>query len=160
MDGIRIRPAERRDAPQINAALRALSRTMGDTHAADDRLIERAGFGETPAFHALLAEQAGAVIGAALYSPLLSTTRGATGAHVSDLWVAAALRGQGLGARLLAAVRDRAQAQWGAGFLRLAVYHDNHRAAAFYAGLGFLPASAETTMTLQGAALAAIGEAP
>lgn len=159
MDRIRIRQAKRQDAPQLNAALRKLSETMGDTHQADDHLIESAGFGDTPAFYALFAERQGEVIGVSVYSPLFSTTRGRSGAYVSDLWVDASARGQRLGVRLLAAVRDRAQAQWGAGFLRLAVYDDNPRAVSFYTGLGFVPAAAETSMTLEGATLAAIGEA-
>jgi ribosomal protein S18 acetylase RimI-like enzyme len=96
----------------------------------------------------------------AVYSPLFSTTRGWAGAYVSDLWVAAPARGQGLSVRLLAAVRNRAQAQWAAGFVRLAVYHDNPRAVSFYTTLGFVAASAETSMTLEGAALVAIGEEP
>ncbi len=154
-----IRLAERQDAPRLNAALRKLSETMGDTHKAEDLLVESAGFGDTPAFYALIAERQGEFIGFAVYSPLFSTTRGRAGAYVSDLWVDAPARGQRLGVRLLAAVRDRAQAQWGAGFLRLAVYDDNPRAVSFYAGLGFVTATAETSMTLEGAALAAIGEA-
>jgi GNAT superfamily N-acetyltransferase len=140
--------------------LRKLSETMGDSHKADDQLVESAGFGDTPAFYALLAEQAGEVIGIAVYSPLFSTRRGRAGANVSDPWVAAPARGQGLSVRLLAAVRNRAQAQWAAGFVRLAVYHDNPRAVSFYTTLGFVAASAETSMTLEGAALVAIGEEP
>ncbi len=158
MDRIRIRLAERQDVPQLNAALRKLSESMGDTHRAHDLLVESAGFGDTPAFFALIGERAGEVIGVAVYSPLFSTTRGRTGAYVSDLWVDAPARGQGLGVQLLAAVRDWAQAQWGASFVRLAVYDDNPRAASFYVGLGFVPAVAETSMTLEGAALAAMGE--
>lgn len=66
MDGIRIRQVERQDAPRLNAALRKLSETMSDTHKADDRLVESSGFGDTPAFYALLTERAGEVIGIAV----------------------------------------------------------------------------------------------
>jgi ribosomal protein S18 acetylase RimI-like enzyme len=158
MDRIRIRLAERSDAPRLNSALRNLSRTMGDTHKAEDSAVASAGFGQTPAFFALVAEQRDAIVGVAVYSPLFSTVRGRAGAYVSDLWVDEHLRGQRLGVRLLAAVRDNARSRWGAGFLRLAVYHDNPKAVSFYAGLGFVSAAAETSMILEGDALAAVGE--
>jgi hypothetical protein len=48
---------------------------------------------------------------------------------------------------------DRAQAQWG-GLLRLAVHDATPEPSLFYAGLGFVTATAETnSMTLEGAAL-------
>lgn len=158
MKKIEVRLAERADASRLNAALFQLSETMGDTHQASDHDIAEAGFGKIPAFYAMLAEQGDAIVGVAVYSPLYSTVRGKAGAYVSDLWVAPGVRGQRLGVRILAAVRDKARLQWAAGFVRLAVYEDNPRAVSFYAGLGFIPASGETSMTLEGAALTAAGE--
>ena len=155
---IKIRLAERADAPRLNVALQQLSETMGDTHRAGDLAVAEAGFGDTPAFYAVLAELGDTVVGVAVYSPLFSTVRGKAGAYVSDLWVDEPARGQRLGIRLLAAVRDTANAQWGAGFLRLVVYDDNPRAISFYAGLGFRPSSGETSMTLEDATLTAMGE--
>lgn len=146
------------DAGILNTALRQLSTDMGDTHSASDADIAAAGFGPIPVFQAVLAEAAGQIVGVAVYSPLYSTTRGRAGAFVSDLWVADAARGQGLGARLLARVRDEACASWNAGFLRLLVYRTNPRAAAFYARLGFAPQSGDMQMTLEGAALDALGD--
>ncbi len=155
---ITLRLATKEDAPRLNEALRALSHTMGDTHRAEDEALFNAAFGPTPACFGLLAEGLGQVIGVALYSPLFSTTRGMAGAYISDLWVDDAARGKGVGAVLLAGVRDTAAGQWGAGFLRLAVYENNPRALTFYKRLGFSPAAGETTLTIQGAALAAIGD--
>ena len=126
---------------------------MGDTHRASAADLLRAGFGPEPAFHALLAEAGPEVLAAAVYSPVMSTTRGMPGAYVSDLWVAGAARGTGLGGAMLAAVRDAAAADWGAGFLRLAVYEDNASALAFYQSRGFRAHPRETFMTLDGAAL-------
>ncbi|MEZ5746543.1 MAG: GNAT family N-acetyltransferase [Paracoccaceae bacterium] len=133
----------------MNAALRRLSQDMGDTHLARDDQIEKAGFGAVPVFYALLAEHDGAMVGAAVYSPLFSTTRGMAGSYVSDLWVDTDLRGRQLGARLLAAVQKDAQDRWDSGFIRLAVYHANRRAMKFYERLGFAAAAGEATMTLE-----------
>lgn len=151
--GITIRLAEAADAGRLNAALRALSADLGDTHRATDADIAAAGFGSEPAFRAILALRAEQVVGVAVFSPLYSTTRGCAGAYVSDLWVARAARGDGLGPRLLAAVRDA-----GAGFIRLAVYGDNPRAVAFYERMGFAARRGEVGMILDGAALKAIGD--
>jgi ribosomal protein S18 acetylase RimI-like enzyme len=151
------RQAQRKDASRLNSALRHLSDTMGDTHRTSDADLALAAFGKVPVFYAELAEYDGVLAGVAVYSPLYSTTRGMAGAYVSDLWVDEALRGQGLGAQLLGAVRDRAKAQWAAGFLRLAVYAENPRAVAFYTRLGFSASTGDIYMTLEGAALVAVG---
>lgn len=157
MTQIVFRQARPADTARLNAALRDLSDTMGDTHRTSDSYLAQAASGAVPAFYAELAETGGAVIGVEVYSPLFSTTRGMAGAHVSDLWVNDALRGQGLGARLLGTVRDRARAQWSAGFLRLAVHADNPRAVAFYTRLGFSTMPGDIYTTLEGTALTAVG---
>lgn len=150
------RRAGAEDVAVLNAALRKLSASMGDTHRASDESLLQAGFGAWPALAALLAERDGAVVGVAVFSPFYSTVRGMAGAYVSDLWVDDGLRGEGLGARLLARVRDESATLWGAGFLRLGVYADNQRARAFYDRLGFVHNPDETYLTLSGAALAAL----
>lgn len=157
MEAAVIRPARPEDVPILDAALRALSADLGDSHRATPAGLLAAGYGGTPAFRALLALDGQAVVGAAVFSPLYSTTRGHPGAYVSDLWVAGAARGAGLGPRLLAAVRDEAQRLWGAGFIRLAVYSGNPRALAFYERLGFAARAGEVGMILEGAALHRIG---
>ncbi len=154
---MRIRLAESDDMARLNAAMRALSETLGDPHRATEDELRRAGFGPHPAFQALLAEAGADLVGAAIFSPVFSTARGMAGAYVSDLWVAADQRGRRLGARLLAAVRDEGRRLWGAGYLRVPVYNDNTRAQAFYARLGFAPSDHETIVVLDGAALAALG---
>jgi GNAT superfamily N-acetyltransferase len=154
---MRIRLAGASDMARLNAAMRALSEGLGDPHRATDDDLRRAGFGPHPAFYALLAEDGEVLIGAAIVSPVFSTTRGMAGAYVSDLWVAESRRGKRLGARLLAAARDEGRRLWGAGYLRVPVYNDNPRAQAFYARLGFAPSDDETIVVLDGAALAALG---
>lgn len=157
--GIMIRLAEAADAARLNAALRALSDDLGDTHGASDADIAAAGFGPDPAFRAVLALRGEDVVGVAVFSPIYSTTRSSAGVFVSDLWVAASARGARLGPRLLAAVRDAASARAGCGFIRLAVYAENPRAVAFYKRMGFQARAGEVGMILDGAALGDIGEA-
>lgn len=158
MAWITIRLAEAADAARLNAALQALSADLGDTHRASDADILDAGFGAMPAFRSLIALDSGTVVGAALFSPLYSTTLGGAGAYVSDFWIEGTKRGTGLAPRLLAATRDEARTHWGARFLRLSVYADNPRAAAFYERIGFTARPGEVGMILAGPALEAIGD--
>ncbi|RKF14703.1 GNAT family N-acetyltransferase [Roseovarius spongiae] len=149
MTELRFRLAERADAARLNAALAQLSDALNDPHRATDDDLARAGWGANPVFRAILAEDAdGEVAGAALYSPLMSTSRGMTMVFVSDLWLAPARRGSGLGRRLLGAVCRDARAAWGAQAIKLAVYHSSEGARAFYDRLGFRPASGATEMVL------------
>ncbi|AKI01381.1 acetyltransferase (GNAT) family protein [Hoeflea sp. IMCC20628] len=158
IEQISIRPAVVEDAAALNQALAQLSADMGDVHRASDADIARFGFGESQVFHTLLAETAvGAIVGVAAYSPFFSTTLGTVGIYVSDLWVAESARGQQLGVRLLAAVRDAGATDWDASFIRLNVYHSNPRARGFYERLGFVAYSETQFMTLAGEAMTSLG---
>ncbi|GAB4347320.1 MAG: GNAT family N-acetyltransferase [Oricola sp.] len=156
MGDITIRQARMEDAERLNAALRHLSRDIGDDHGATAAMLREAGFGANPAFRALLAEADGDVVGATLYSPVFSTVRAGAGVYVSDLWVLEAMRGTGLGRRLLTAVAADAEMVWNACFLKLAVYDDNRQARAFYDRLGFADSPDETILVLDRAGLAAL----
>lgn len=145
---IRLRLAERVDAPRLNAALAQLSATLGDRHRATDAQLAEAGWGAAPLFRAQLAEEGNETLGAAMYSPVFSTALGGPGAYVSDLWVATAARVQGLGPRLLRAVFDDAGREWGAIYLRLVAGRDNTRARAFYARMGFEEAAGDVLFLL------------
>lgn len=158
MAGIAIRPADVGDVARLNQALTRLSEEIGDHHRAGEAEILRHGFGADAAFRAEIAERGAAVVGAVLFSPVFSTTRGTAGLYVSDLWVAEDVRGAGLARRLLRAANSTAAAAWGAGFLRLAVYDDNAAARAFYQRLGFRESARETLLILEGAALEALDE--
>ena len=153
-----IRLAGRADADRLNAALARLSAVLGDTHRARAADLAAAGWGKHPVFRAQLAERGGTVVGAALYSPSYSTAKGAVVVYVADLWVDDALRGQGLGPRLLAAVSADGRATWGASALKLNVYHATPRARGFYERLGFVPADHQTEMLLDAAGCAALEE--
>lgn len=156
-----IRPVEKPDLPLLDAALRALSRDLGDDHPADLTLLERALFGPCPACCALIAgETPETVSGAVVFSPVLSTTLAATGVYVSDLWVAPTTRGSGLGRDLLAQAARQAGAKWGAEFLKLAVYDTSDAARRFYDRLGFAARGGETTLLLNQSGLDALKGTP
>ncbi|PTW59014.1 ribosomal protein S18 acetylase RimI-like enzyme [Breoghania corrubedonensis] len=162
MSGIVIRKVEREDVEKLHWALTQLSKDIDDDHAADADDLLRHGFGEKPAFFALLAEERidGAVVGALMASPLFSTTNAGAGLYVSDLWVAASKRGTGLGKRLLAAALETGTADWTVRFLELAVYRDNSKARAFYDRLGFSQFTDEIFLTLKGPALDNLRKTP
>ena len=145
---ITIRLAELADAARLNAALQELSNDLDDTHRASNKDLELAGFGKSPCFSALLAESQNDLVGVAMFSPMYSTTRGAPGVFVSDLWVSKSQRGMGVARNLLAEVCESAADKWGAAFLRLNVYQDNQGAIAAYEKLGFDTDLHEAVMTL------------
>jgi ribosomal protein S18 acetylase RimI-like enzyme len=155
---VTIRPAEAQDVARLNQALARLSEELGDHHRAGEADLLRHGFGADAAFRAEIAERGDGLVGAVLFSPVFSTTRGGGGLYVSDLWVADEVRGGGIARRLLAAACSTAASAWGARFLRLAVYDDNRLARAFYERLGFREAARESLLCLEGAALEALDE--
>lgn len=136
------------DLTRLEAALRALSAELSEGYATDSAVLSQAVLGTEPAAHGLLALQGDKILGAALYSPVFSTVRGAAGVYISDLWVSAEARGQGLGARLLAQVARDGAALWQASWLKLAVYDHSHSAQDFYQRLGFQPATGMQEMRL------------
>lgn len=137
------------DLTLLDRALRALSADLGDTHKASRACLASALLSEVPPAHGLLAMRGEALCGAALFSPTYSTARGAAGVYVSDLWVDAAMRGSGLGRRMLAEVLGRASHLWRAEWLTLAVYDHSVASRAFYDRLGLVPRSGTTVMTLE-----------
>ncbi|GGA96337.1 GNAT family N-acetyltransferase [Allosediminivita pacifica] len=155
---VTFRKAEAADVPRLHAALAQLSADLGDTHRTDEDALHAAGFGARPVFRAVLAEEGWEVVGIALFSPCLSTSRGQVIAYVSDLWVAHGLRGQRLGPRLLSAVAEDAAEAWGATALKLNVYHHSAGARRFYARVGFTPAEDHTEMHLGPDAIARLGD--
>jgi len=147
-----IEPVTLQTLPLLQTALEALSSELDDTHRADAETLGAALFGPLPACRALLALSGAAPVGAALFSPVMSTVSGGAGAFVSDIWVSADLRNQGLGPRLLAHAARDAETLWQARFLWLVSYDDNARALAFYDRLGFRAQKGETRLSLTGGA--------
>lgn len=152
MDDIDIRVADEDDADDILAMLKSLAEETGDgerfrCRAAD---IRDYGFGDSPYFECLLAEQGGRNLGLALYFPLFSTTRGRPGVYLQDLWVAPECRDAGLGTRLLRRVIERAAGQWQAAYLDLMVHGHNEGADRYYRRHGFEERAEDRHLTLEG----------
>ncbi|MEQ8877063.1 MAG: N-acetyltransferase [Phycisphaerales bacterium] len=148
-EGLQIAPAGPEDIADLAGALEALSAHMGDTYRATEDVLARACLSDAPVCHGLLVREGHAVTGVALVSPIFSTTLGAAGVYVSDLWVREDARGQGLGRCLLRAVAGFARDTWQARFLKLTVYAENTSAQAFYDRLGFDMAERDRTCLLQ-----------
>lgn len=153
MEDVSITPAGPGEIPLLDSALRQLAADLGDAYLSDEVALEAALCGEAPRCLALLATRRNAVLGAVLASPAFSTMRGGVGLFVSDLWVAASARNQGLARRLLAAALREGVRRGSGAFLKLSVYHDNPTARASYDRLGFTAQSGETNMVLTGHAL-------
>lgn len=151
MTGVKFTDVTPETLPLLRAALEHLAADLDDPYRADTDRLSAALFGPHPACHAVLAlGHRDALLGAALFSPVMSTTTGTTGAYVSDLWVAQAARGQALGPRVLSHVARRAHDLWQAGFIRLVSYESNRRARDFYARLGFSEARDEIVLRITG----------
>ena len=161
-----LRPATAADAADIVRLLRGLNEHLGRPSVRGITAAEVVayGFGERPAFEAILAVRGGddgraVVVGLALYFFSFSTWRGRPGVYVQDLYVEPAARGAGLGRRLLAAAAAAGAAARGCDHLRLTVAAANVGAQAFYRRLGLEPADADLVYHLDGAAFDALSAA-
>jgi GNAT superfamily N-acetyltransferase len=98
-----IRPATESDVPQILAFIRelALYEREPDAVVATEADLLRDGFGPTPRFRCVIAEQDANPCGFALFFTSYSTWRGHHGIRLEDLYVTPQFRGQGIGKALL-----------------------------------------------------------
>lgn len=135
---ISIRPATEADAADIHRLLLELAAALGKSGSIRSSVedIRHFGFGQQPSFESVLAWQGERAVGLAVYFYEFSTWRGLPGVYVQDLYVDPAQRGQGLGKRLIEAVREQAR-RWGGRYVKLSVYDRNPAALAFYHGIGF-----------------------
>lgn len=137
-DSMQIRLATRDDIPHIQRLLVALAEQLGkadDIHGSELDL-QQYGFGDNPRFYAMLAFEQETAVGLAVFFSEYSTWRGVPGVYVQDLYVDDEQRGNGLGRKLLRAVKDHATT-WGGRYVKLTVYDRNPAAIAFYTHLGF-----------------------
>ena len=148
---IALRRATAEDAPEILRLLRGLAAHVGEPAACAATAADLVahGFGERPAFEAVLAVRGGREVGLVLYFFTFSTWRGRPGVYVQDLYVGPEARGIGLGRRLLAAAAAAGAAR-GCDHLRLSVALTNLDAQKFYHRLGLEPVDADVTYRLDG----------
>jgi GNAT superfamily N-acetyltransferase len=149
-----IRSATPADLPAIVSLIRALADYERLAHAVDldeGKLREHL-FGSRPYAEVLLAEDAGAVVGFALFFHNYSTFRGKPGIYLEDLFVVPDARGKGYGKALLvelarlAVARDCARVEW-------AVLDWNEPSIKFYKSLGAVPMDEWTVYRLTDDAL-------
>ena len=155
--GIAVREAEADQAPLIHQMILAIAEDSGQrdrvVSSVDD--IRRDGFGDQRAFGTLLASRGDRVVGMALYYPEYSTWRGQRGCYLLDLYVIPEERSQGVG-RLLVVALARHARQQGAAYLRLSVDEHSARALAFYRRLGFVEATRDRLLLIDGGDFEAI----
>ena len=132
-----IRPATAADLPSIADLICELAEYERLAHAIvrDAALLHEHLFGTRPYAEVLMAEEAGAVVGFALFFHTYSTFRSQPGIYLEDLFVRPAFRGRGHGKALLAALAriaiERACAR-----LEWSVLNWNEPAIGFYRALG------------------------
>jgi GNAT superfamily N-acetyltransferase len=153
-----IRPATRADIPVIAELIGALAdyEHLSDQVVLDEaRLVEHL-FGPRPYAEVLLAQDAGTVVGFALFFYNYSTFLGRPGIYLEDLFVRPEHRGKGFGKALLKAVAKLA-VERGCGRLEWSVLDWNAPSIKFYKAFGAVAMDEWTVFRLTGESLAAAG---
>jgi GNAT superfamily N-acetyltransferase len=150
-----IRSATPADVPTIARLIRALAEyeKLLDAVVLDEGELRGHLFGPRPYADVLLAEDAGAVVGFALFFHNYSTFRGKPGVYLEDLFVVPEARGKGFGKALLAELARLAVAR-GCARVEWSVLNWNEPAIRFYQSLGAVPMDEWTVYRLTGDALA------
>lgn len=149
-----IRPATPDDVPTIARLIRDLAEYERLAHLVDFKLTDLREhlFGKRRYAEVLLAEEAGAVVGFALFFHNYSTFHGKPGIYLEDLFVEPQHRGKGHGKSLLVALaklaveRDCARVEW-------SVLNWNEPSIQFYKSLGAKPMDEWTVYRLTDDAL-------
>jgi GNAT superfamily N-acetyltransferase len=154
-----IRPATPDDVPTIARLIRGLAEYERLAHRVDldeSRLREHL-FGPRPYAEVLLAEEAGAVVGFALFFHNFSTFLARPGLYLEDLFVEPERRGRGHGKALLAALA-RTAVERGCGRLEWSVLNWNEPSIGFYRALGAERMDEWVVYRLTGDALRALAD--
>ncbi len=152
-----IRPAIEADLPEIVSLIRALAEYERLAHEVvlDEARLREFLFGARPAAEVLIALDAGAVVGFALFFGNFSTFLGRPGLYLEDLFVRPEFRGRGHGKALLRTLA-RLAVERGCGRLEWAVLDWNEPAIRFYQSLGAVPLKDWTVFRLTGDELRAM----
>lgn len=149
-----IRPATPADVPVILDFIQQLAdyeKLRDDCHATEEALAATL-FGPRPYAEALIAEDASAPVGFALFFHNYSTFLAKPGIYLEDLFVIPTARGAGHGKALLRALAQLA-VERGCGRLDWSVLDWNAPSIAFYKSLGAVPQEEWTIFRLSGDAL-------
>ncbi|HEX3752205.1 MAG TPA: GNAT family N-acetyltransferase [Streptosporangiaceae bacterium] len=155
-----IRAAREDDVPDIHRLIRALAeyeRSL-DRATATEEDLRRALFGPQPAVFAHVAQDAGRVVGFALWFLNFSTWTGRHGIYLEDLFVDKEMRGRGYGKALLTELA-RLCTERGYQRLEWVVLDWNTPSIEFYKSLGARPMDDWDIFRLSGPALPALGSA-
>jgi GNAT superfamily N-acetyltransferase len=149
-----IRPATPDDTSTICELIRALAEYERLSHQVvlDEARLREHLFGLRPFGEVLLAEDAGHVVGFALFFHNYSTFLGRPGVYLEDLFVRPEHRGKGHGKALLRTIA-RIAIERGCGRLEWAVLDWNEPSIAFYRSLGAKPMDEWTTFRMTGEAI-------
>lgn len=147
-----IRPATPSDLSVIAQLIRELAayERLADKVVLNEAKLGEHLFGARPYAEVLLAEDAGAVVGLALFFHNYSTFGGRPGIYLEDLFVRPESRGKGLGKALLVALarlaveRDCCKVEW-------SVLNWNEPSIRFYRSLGAKPQDEWTVYRLDAA---------
>lgn len=159
MSPVDVRAARAADAGTIAAFAQALSLEEG--YPAPTLLAEHLraeGFGASPRFRALIAEQDGQAVGYALFYPAYDTDQAARGFYLQDLYVVPQARRRSAGRALMVAVARACQADGGC-YVFWNALPKNRAALAFYRAIGAREEPV-LTLSLQPDALRRLAEAP
>jgi GNAT superfamily N-acetyltransferase len=149
-----IRPATAADTAIIARLIRDLADYERLSHAVvlDEGRLREHLFGQRPYAEVLLAEEAGQVVGFALFFHTYSTFGAKPSLYLEDLFVRPEHRGKGHGKQLLRALAKLALER-GCGRLEWCVLDWNTPAIAFYRSVGAVPMDDWTVYRLAGDAL-------
>ena len=131
-----IRPARPEDAAAIAQLSRELAEHLADPDpGADDRLFLELGFGADRWFDCLVAEREGEIAGFALYCRRFEAHTRTKKLYLADLVVAKRCRGEGVGEKLIEALRAEAAAL-GCASIAFDLWVENKSARGFYERIG------------------------
>jgi GNAT superfamily N-acetyltransferase len=149
-----VRRASQGDVPRVLALVRALAAYEREPDAVEATEADflRDGFGPSPAFQVLVAEDEGVVVGFAFYFFTYSTWLGRRCLYLEDLFVEPAFRGRGAGVALMRALAREALEKHCKRFV-WQVLDWNEPSIAFYEKLGAKVQREWLSVRLEGEAL-------